>query len=130
MRFTSKTILFLAAGIATFLFTSDLALGQTVEPGDGYMVVEIEGLNPQGYSEIVKSSRQIEGLNVKLSCIPANLILFSIDDLSLTSEYWAQEIKTMIVQSTALEDIHFPSDFTEEDFNKKCSSYRMGIPIE
>ena len=86
------------------------------------MVLEIEGLTPQSYGEIVKHFRTVDGMEVVEACVPVKLIVVEYD---LTGDA-IEAVKESIahVMGTA-EVAQLNTDL--EGFRQQCQAARRGL---
>ncbi|MCB0760815.1 MAG: hypothetical protein KDC12_04765 [Flavobacteriales bacterium] len=125
---TVKPLVFslLCIGLSLVSFQS---FGQSPTFDQRVMFVEIEDLDPYTYKDIVDGLEGNVQFTVKQSCVPAGLIMLSIspsNDASLNDNFTA--FKSVVMNVTELEEMKLIAEYSEEEFNNRCSQFRMRKP--
>ena len=110
------------------MFATSNSFGQQPNSeNDEIMIVEIKNLDTQSYKDIVLELRATPGISSTKSCVPSGLILLTVDTQSNTLDAWFDSFEQLVKTKTDLEEIYYLNDFSEADFDSKCSMTRMGI---
>jgi len=89
------------------------------------MFVQINGLDPYLYGDLVKAVRQRTDFTIESACVPANIVMFAITEnnkVSLKDNFEA--IKGLVLQVTTLSEVNLMVGYSEEVFLKKCQEFR------
>ena len=115
-------------GMVLVMFATSNSFGQQPNSeNDEIMIVEIKNLDTQSYKDIVLELRATPGISSTKSCVPSSLILLTVDTQSNTLDAWFDSFEQLVKTKTDLEEIYYLNDFSEADFDSKCSMTRMGI---
>lgn len=89
--------------------------------------IEIKGMDPYQYGDIVKAIRLRDDITVKSACVPASIIMFEITEKNNASlEDNFEMLKGLILQTTSLSDVNLMVGYSEEAFLKRCQDFRRG----
>ncbi len=125
---TRKT-LFLGLMFICTIAISNSITAQNTAYGERVMFVEISNLDPYTYKDIVEGLESSNDFTVKQACVPAGILMLSITEgNSHTLDENFSTFKGVVMQATDLEEIKIIAEYSEDDFNARCTEFRMRKP--
>ncbi len=89
---------------------------------DNLIVVEIDGLTPYSYGDIVKAFEQNASVEVVRACVPAKVLLIKRNNSSLTFA----ELRTLITSAAPNAGTVSSTELDANGFDERCMNARMG----
>jgi len=122
----------LIACVAAFAFLAIANTSSAQGPNYGeerVMFVEIQGLDAYSYGAIATAIKDSDDLSIRQSCVPGKMIMFDIADENDESlGLLFQQVKSITLATTDLDDLKIVAEFTEEEFLTRCAMFRTSSP--